>query len=88
MDTSGQNRPRRIPDAAPSTPLYASIAKTCEVSGLSRSRIYELIAAGRISAVKDGARTLVSINSVLAFLRALPPLRPSRGSPAGVASGC
>jgi hypothetical protein len=44
-------------------------------SGISRSRLYELIAAGEIEARKAGAKTLVVTASVVRWLDNLPQAR-------------
>jgi excisionase family DNA binding protein len=42
--------------------------------GISRTTAYEEIKAGRLKAVKCGARTLIPMSSALAWLDSLPPL--------------
>lgn len=56
-------------------PLMMSIADTVDWSGVSRSRLYELIAAGEIEARKAGTRTLVVTSSVIRWLDNLPQAR-------------
>lgn len=56
-------------------PIMASIADTVKWSGISRSRIYELIASDSIKARKAGAKTLVETASVLIWLDNLPQAR-------------
>lgn len=41
--------------------------------GVSKRRIYELLAAGSISARKDGKRTLVDYKSLQTYFEGLPP---------------
>jgi len=53
----------------------SSIADTVKWSGISRSRLYELIAAGEIEARKAGAKTLVVTASVVRWLDNLPQAR-------------
>lgn len=43
-----------------------------EVTGLSRTRIYELIASGEIPARKDGRCTVILHEDLEAFVRSLP----------------
>lgn len=86
-----QNRRAVLLSSTAPLPAFAVIPKTCELTGLSRSRLYELIGAGAVRAVKAGTRTLVDIASVVAYLHALPPaqVRPPRGFVAsGMGSGC
>jgi hypothetical protein len=64
-------------------PVMASIAATVKWSGISRSRLYELIAAGDIEARKAGTKTLVVTVSVVRWLDNLPPARGNSVRPAG-----
>jgi hypothetical protein len=63
-------------------PLMASIADTVKWSGVSRSSLYELIAAGKIEARKAGAKTLVVTASVVRWLDNLPQARGKSIRPA------
>ena len=54
-------------------PLMVSIAEARRISGLSRSELYRRLAAGKICAVKGGARTLVILESLITHLNSLPP---------------
>jgi hypothetical protein len=53
--------------------LTAPIPDACRISGLSRSEIYRRLATGDIRAVKSGARTLIIMDSLRAYLMRLPP---------------
>jgi excisionase family DNA binding protein len=53
-----------------------TIRTAVAASGISRSRIYELISHGKLEARKDGRKTLVVASSLDAYLRALPALKP------------
>jgi excisionase family DNA binding protein len=55
-------------------PLAVPMAKAPEWLGISRSKIYEEIQAGRLKAVKCGSKTLVPYASGRAWLDALPDL--------------
>jgi len=55
-----------------SLPLYCSIPKWCQLSGISRSVVYQMLGDGRLRAVKLGKRTLVDTTAGLAFLNSLP----------------
>jgi excisionase family DNA binding protein len=62
-----------------------SIADAAEATGLSRSKIYDLMQGGAIEWVKVGARRLIRVPSLLRFLEATPsrpddPYSPSEGS--------
>ncbi len=60
-------------DAEPASALPASrlaygIEDAADAVGLSRSRLYELIAAGEIGACKVGKRTIIPAAELTAFL--------------------
>jgi hypothetical protein len=62
-----------IPDPIESIrPAFVSIAQARLISGLSRSEIYRRLDAGDISAKKAGSRTLIILESLIAFLQSLP----------------
>jgi hypothetical protein len=54
------------------SPLYCSIGDWVKISGLSRSVVYELLGRGAINAVKFNSKTLIDVQSGLAYLRSLP----------------
>ena len=58
--------------AEPGTPfaqrLTCTIDDACEVTGLGRTKLYELIGAGRIVTTTIGRRRLVVVRSLLALL--------------------
>ena len=56
-------------DAVFSRPLTVRIREACRLTGIGRSKLYELIAAGEIEVVKVGAITLVPMSSLTSFLR-------------------
>lgn len=55
-------------------PLTVRISTAVRITGLSRSRIYELIQTGDLGTVKVGRATLVNYES----LKALTAIRPAR----------
>lgn len=59
---------------------YLSIREASEAYGLGRSKIYELLAAGSLSAVKSGTRTLLTAQSLDTYMASLPAatIAPSR----------
>lgn len=59
-------------------PQYTTIRGWIELTGISRSQTYNLLADGCIRAVKVGARTLIHLPSGLAWLTAQPAARPRR----------
>ncbi len=54
---------------ATSEPLAVRIKEACRLTGIGRSKLYELIAAGEIEIVKIGAITLVPISSLKGLLQ-------------------
>ena len=53
-------------------PAFASIKRWCEISGLGRSVIYQMLGDGRLRAIKAGNRTLIDVHAGLAYLNTLP----------------
>ena len=49
-----------------------SIAEACTIAGIGRTKIYEAIADGRLTARKFGKRTLILRGDLQAFLSSLP----------------
>lgn len=58
--------------AATDMPAWGRIQQVTRSRGLNRTRIYELIAAGSITAVKDGRALMIDISSVDRYLASLP----------------
>lgn len=57
-------------DAVFSRPLTVRIPEACRLTGIGRSKLYELIADGQIEVIKVGTISLVPVSSLLEFLRA------------------
>jgi excisionase family DNA binding protein len=53
--------------------LSYTISRFCEATGLGRSRVYQLLAAGELRAVRCGARTLIPADEATRFVASLPP---------------
>lgn len=53
-------------------PVTGTVPDAVRISGLSRSAIYRLAAAGELVLVKAGARTLVRLDSLRGYLAGLP----------------
>jgi len=49
-------------------PLTVRIRDACRMTGIGRSKLYELIAQGEIETIKIGAITLVSVAELEDFL--------------------
>jgi excisionase family DNA binding protein len=56
---------RRLPFAQR---LTCTVAEACEVTGLGRTKIYELIGDGRITTTTVGRRRLVIVQSLLVLV--------------------
>jgi excisionase family DNA binding protein len=58
-----------VPSGIPfSQRLTCTIAEACEVTGLGRTKLYELIGDGRISTTAIGRRRLVLVQSLLSLI--------------------
>ena len=55
-------------DAVFSRPLTVRIREACRLTGIGRSKLYELIAAGEIETIKVGAIALIPIDSLKRYL--------------------
>ena len=53
-------------------PLAASIEDTCRILGIGKTKLYEEINAGRLTAVKIGAKTLLPTKQFPGWLQSLP----------------
>lgn len=56
-------------------PLAVTIDDATVYCGLGRSKLYELIREGQISARKAGTRTLILTEEIDAYVRSLPSLK-------------
>jgi excisionase family DNA binding protein len=54
-------------------PITVRIKEACRITGIGRSKFYELIKAGDIETVKVGSLTLVPMANIEAFLACLKP---------------
>jgi excisionase family DNA binding protein len=68
------NRHERRALEAGREPLAVPMVKVPDWLGISRSKAYEEIAAGRLKAVKCGSKTLVPYASGEAWLNGLPAM--------------
>lgn len=50
------------------SPITLRIADACRITGIGRSKFYELIKAGEVEVIKVGAITLVPMTSIQALL--------------------
>jgi excisionase family DNA binding protein len=58
-----------LPEDAVFRPLTVRVGEACRLTGIGRSKLYELIAAGEIEIIKVGAITLVPVASLTGFLQ-------------------
>jgi excisionase family DNA binding protein len=58
-----------VQDARKLTPMTVRAREACRLTGIGRSKLYELIAAGDIEVVKVGTITLVPVDSLARFLQ-------------------
>ncbi len=58
-----------LPEDAVFKPLTVRIREACRLTGIGRSKFYELIAAGEIEIIKVGTITLVPVTSLTSFLQ-------------------
>jgi hypothetical protein len=69
MGMTHEDRRRLKGGCAVIEPIAAPIPDACRLSGLSRS---EILGDWRIQAIKSGARTLIMVDSLRAYLASLP----------------
>jgi hypothetical protein len=54
------------------TVISVDVNRAVEISGLSRSALYKLFAAGKIVPRKNGKRTLVLVEDLERYIKSLP----------------
>ena len=54
------------------TAITYTVADAAKASGLGRTSLYCLIGAGKLRAIKSGARTLIPAESLRSYLASLP----------------
>jgi len=54
---------------------FISIRDFCSAYGCGRTRTYDLIAAGKLQAVKNGPRTMIDVESAEAWAASLPSFK-------------
>lgn len=72
---------RGVMAAGSSEPFAVRIPEAVRLSGLSRSRLYELLASGDIQFAKVGSSTLVLVDSLRAFIETRTVEVRSRSDP-------
>lgn len=56
----------------------AKIREACEYARIGKSKLYTLINAGKIDAIKEGRSTLIDLNSIDRYYADLPKMVPRR----------
>lgn len=54
------------------TAISVDIARAVNISGISRSGLYKLFKAGKITPRKNGKRTLVLVSELQSYVESLP----------------
>ncbi|RWP23765.1 MAG: DNA-binding protein [Mesorhizobium sp.] len=54
------------------TAISVDIAQAVNISGISRSGLYKLFKAGKITPRKNGKRTLVLVSELQSYVESLP----------------
>jgi len=62
-------------DATLPARITYSPAEACKSLGISRTTLYAFLSKGRIEALKSGTRTLITAESLRAFVGSLPAFR-------------
>ncbi len=57
----------------PTIPIAYTVPDACRTSGIGTTKLYELIGLGILDARKAGRRTLITAESLRAYLATLPP---------------
>lgn len=57
-----------LPEDAVLKPLAVRIREACRLTGIGRSKLYELIAAGELEIIKVGTITLIPTGSLRTFV--------------------
>jgi excisionase family DNA binding protein len=60
-------------DTLQAMPITVRIRQACRLTGIGRSKLYELVAAGEIEIIKVGTITLVPVASLTKFLQSKKP---------------
>jgi excisionase family DNA binding protein len=70
LGTSAPNHDTFAPsvEREPLPPLTVTVPTALSISGLGRSKLYELLAKGDIQSVRIGRRRLINFESLKAFL--------------------
>ena len=59
---------QHLANAAPTGPLTVRVREACRLTGIGRSKLYELIAGGDIDIIKVGSITPIPMSSLQRFV--------------------
>ena len=65
----------RVTDKSGLEPISVRVSQAVQISGLSRSRIYELMKSGDIEFAKIGSSTLILVGSLRRFIESRRSVR-------------
>ncbi|WP_181707642.1 helix-turn-helix domain-containing protein [Chthonobacter rhizosphaerae] len=71
--------PSSKPPNTGSKKLAYSVVEFCSLVGISRSKAYQLISTGELTALKIGTRTVVSSTELDRFITARPVITVRKG---------
>jgi hypothetical protein len=76
----GEPGSARAPPIVASLPPFVPVKAACVVGGFGRSKLYEVVGAGHVRAIKLGSKTLIDTASLLTYLEGLPAaqIRPAK----------
>jgi excisionase family DNA binding protein len=81
----GEPGSARAPPIVAPLPPFVPVKEACVVGGFGRSKLYEVVGAGRVRAVKLGSKTLIDTASLLTYLESLPAAQIRPAKPKGTA---
>lgn len=67
-------------NTATNIPIALTTSDAARSLGIGKTKLFELIAAGQLPAIRLGGRTLISRQDLEAFVAALPRRKPEVGS--------
>ena len=70
MSAKIEDRQASTANGQATTPITVRISEACRLTGIGRSKLYELIQAGEIETIKVGTITLIPMASLITFLEA------------------
>jgi excisionase family DNA binding protein len=59
-----------VPHRAGPVPITVRVSEACRLTGIGRSKFYELISAGEIEVIKVGTITLIPMGALESFVDA------------------